>query len=210
VASRSAEPKRLFIGLSGLDLLTRGSAKTIILQIGDPVWVRRGGILQQVPPGTVFRDFDYGSGPRQSIAVTWGDVASAYFSTGVPDVTVYSEATPAVRIHHTLLRSLGWALPLTPWRAILEASAAWMPDGPSELERASRRTTIVAEVEDGRGRVTGSRISTPDAYSTTAATAVAVAARLLAGEVRPGFQTPARIYGADFPLSLSGVHREDF
>src|SRR5580658_6020971 len=43
VASRAERPTRLFVGLSGLELLTRGSAITIVEQVGDPIWVRRAG-----------------------------------------------------------------------------------------------------------------------------------------------------------------------
>jgi short subunit dehydrogenase-like uncharacterized protein len=189
--------------------MTRGSAKTILLQIGDPVLVRRRGVLEGVGPGTLERPFDYGAGPRESIAVTWGDVASAYFSTGIPDITVYSEATPAVRMYHAFIRSMGALTAVAPWRRMLESSAQWIPEGPSDLERGARHTIIVAEVEDGDGRVIRSRMRTPDAYSMTATTAAAVASRVLAGDFEPGFQTPARVYGADFPLSLSGVARED-
>jgi short subunit dehydrogenase-like uncharacterized protein len=209
VVRRSGIARRLFIGLSGLDLMTRGSAKTIALQVGDPVWVRRGGILGRAPAGALERTFDYGSGPRQSLAVTWGDVVSAYFSTGVPDITVYSEATLAVRTHHALLQMFGWAIPLTPWRETLATGSDWLPEGPTELERRQRRTVIVAEIEDLDGRLVRSRMRTPDAYSMTGSTAAAVAARVLAGDFERGFQTPARVYGADFPLSLAGVERED-
>jgi short subunit dehydrogenase-like uncharacterized protein len=51
---------------------------------------------------------------------------------------------------------------------------------------------------------------TPEAYSMTGATATAIAARVASGDFEPGFQTPARVYGADFPLTLAGVTREDF
>ncbi len=54
------------------------------------------------------------------------------------------------------------------------------------------------------------RLRTPEAYSCTAATATAVAARVLSGDLEPGFQTPARVYGPDFILSVPGVAREDF
>jgi short subunit dehydrogenase-like uncharacterized protein len=208
-ARRAVCPKRLFIGLSGLDLMTRGSAKTILLQMGDSVWVRRRGLLDRVPPGTVTREFDYGAGHRASIAVTWGDVVTAYFSTGIPDITVYSEATPPVRTYHAFLKFFGGFTAFAPWREMLGASTEWMPEGPSETERKLRHTVIVAEVEDADGRIIRSRMRTPDAYSMTAATAAAAASKVLAGDFEAGFHTPARIYGADFPLRLSGVIRED-
>jgi short subunit dehydrogenase-like uncharacterized protein len=41
-------------------------------------------------------------------------------------------------------------------------------------------------------------------------TQTALAARcVLLGEAKPGFQTPATAFGADFVLSLPGVKRED-
>lgn len=209
VAQRAIAPRLLRIGLSGLDLLTRGSAKTIIAQIGDPVWVRRAGVLTRVPPGALQHAFDYGKGPAPSLAVTWGDVVTAFLSTGIRDITVYSEGTPAVKMHHALVQSFGWAIPMVPWREMLAASTEWMPEGPTEEQRLQRKTVIVVEAEDAEGRVTASRISTPDAYSTTASAAVAIMARVLAGHFEPGFQTPARVYGPDLPLQLAGVQRED-
>ena len=207
--SRSRDAARLFIGLSGLTLLSRGSAMTYIEHVGDPVWVRRDGVLDQVPPASLERAFDYGGGPRTSIVMSWGDVASAYFTTGVPDITAYFDATPAVRAHNTALQLFGWAVPLTPWRAWLRASARWMPEGPTEAERATREAVIAVDVETSTGEVVRSRLRTPEPYSCTALTATAIAARVLQGDVEAGFQTPARIYGPDFVLALPGVFRED-
>jgi short subunit dehydrogenase-like uncharacterized protein len=209
VRSRARTARRLFIGISGLELLTRGSAKTIIQQIGEPVWVRRNGALTRVPPASLERAFDYGHGPRPSIAVSWGDVASAFFTTGVRDITVYFEATPAVRAHNAMLQVFGWAVPVTPWRRWLDLGAEWLPDGPSEQERTEREAVIVVEIEGADGRMVRSRMRTPEAFSMTASAATAIAARVIAGDLEPGFQTPARVYGGDFPLSLPGVTRED-
>jgi short subunit dehydrogenase-like uncharacterized protein len=208
--ARATAPVSLSIGIAGLELLTRGSARTIIDQLAEPIWVRRGGRLSRVPAGSLERTFDYGSGPRASIGVSWGDVASAYFTTGVPNISVYFEATPPVRLHHTLLGLYGWAVPMTPWQPFLSAATQWLPEGPSDAQRARHRAVIVAEMADARGGVVRSRMRTPEAYSMTGATATAIAARVASGDFEPGFQTPARVYGADFPLTLAGVTREDF
>jgi short subunit dehydrogenase-like uncharacterized protein len=53
------------------------------------------------------------------------------------------------------------------------------------------------------------RLVTPEAYQFTAAAALAIAERVLRDDFRPGFQTPAGAYGADFVLGLAGVGRED-
>jgi short subunit dehydrogenase-like uncharacterized protein len=68
---------------------------------------------------------------------------------------------------------------------------------------------FVAEVEGTSGNRASSRLRTPEAYTFTAMVAPVIAARVLAGDVEAGFQTPARVYGADFPLKFEGVTRED-
>jgi short subunit dehydrogenase-like uncharacterized protein len=67
---------------------------------------------------------------------------------------------------------------------------------------------MVAEVADGQ-RTVRARISTPEAYRLTALAAVEVMRRILALDFKPGFQTPSRLYGADFILGFPGVVRED-
>ena len=46
-----------------------------------------------VPPGRWRRRFDYGRGDGWSTAVTWGDVATAFHTTGIPNIEVYFEET---------------------------------------------------------------------------------------------------------------------
>jgi len=50
-----------------------------------------------VLPGALSRPFDYGAGPRDSLNISWGDVSSAFYTTGIPNIDVYFEATPLLR-----------------------------------------------------------------------------------------------------------------
>jgi hypothetical protein len=49
----------------------------------------------------------------------------------------------------------------------------------------------------------------PEGYSLTAASAFDAARRVAAGDIKPGFQSPSRVFGADYILSFDGVTRED-
>ena len=208
VTRRLPSATSLVLGIAGLTLATRGSVKTLVEYAGD-VAVRRGGALTALPPGALQREFDYGAGPRASVAVSWGDVASAYYTTGVPNVDVCFEATPALRSILAANRYLGPLLRSPPSQVLMKAAADLIPDGPVDAERAAARTTIVARAEDGHGRRAEARLHAPEAYTLTAATAPAVARRVLAGDLEPGFQTPARVYGPDFALAFAGITRED-
>ena len=81
--------------------------------------------------------------------------------------------------------------------------------GPSPEERAARRTTIYGEALDGAGGRAAAIQRQPQAYALTALAAVEIAERVLRGEVKPGWQTPATAFGPDLVLALPGVTRED-
>jgi short subunit dehydrogenase-like uncharacterized protein len=199
---------RLRFGYRGLGYATPGSAKTLVEQAGYAV-VRRGGAITQVPPGALQRHFDYGDGASPSINISWGDVATAYYTTGIPNVEVYFETTVLLQGILTANRYFGPLLRTAPWQAWLKATADMVNRGPTRAERAAVETIIVGEAEDVRGSRVRSRMRTPEVYSFTAVTAPAVAERVLSGDFEVGFQTPARVYGADFALSLPRVTRED-
>jgi len=209
VAGRLRKPRRLALGIRGLTFATRGSAKTLAEYAGRDVKVRRNGTIIGVPPGSLERSFDFGDGARASLGVGWGDVSSAYFTTGVPDVEVYFEATPVMRGMLTASRYFGGVLRTGPWQAMLQTWADLLPDGPSEEQRAMVGTVIVAEAEGPSGQRACARLRAPEAYTVASMTAPTIAARVLTGDLEVGFQTPARVYGANFVLGLPGISRED-
>ena len=64
-------------------------------------------------------------------------------------------------------------------------------------------------MKNARGDVARAWLKTPEGYTLTALTALAIAQRSRDGAARPGFQTPSRAFGPDFVLEFSGVERRD-
>ena len=87
-----------------------------------------------------------------------------------------------------------------PGGATGEAIGAVWPEGPSDEARRRASFVMVAEAVDPWRRVSRVRMQTCDGYSLSVATAVAAVERVLAGSSRPGFQTPSRVFGAEFVL----------
>lgn len=209
VARRLPGASSLAFGLTGLVSATPGSAKTLVEHAGYGVKVRRGGLIATIVPGAVTRWFDFGAGPQRSMNISWGDVASAYYTTGIPNIDVYYEATPALQGMLLASRYAAWMLRTGAWQASLKAYMELLPEGPTDEQRAASQMVIVAEARDGRGRRASSRLRTPEAYTFTGTTAAAVARNVLRGDFEIGFQTPGRVYGADFVLTFADVSRED-
>jgi len=209
VANRLASASYLAIGISGLVTRSRGSLRTIAEAAGLPVRLRRNGSIVMVPPGTLRRRFDYGRGTGWSSAVSWGDVATAYITTGIPNTDVYFEETATFRFMLATSRSFGQFLQTPLAQAWMKTWAELAPEGPTPAERAAHSCVVVAEASAPSGHTVSSRMQTPEAYSLSAVTAATIAERVLAGDVECGFQTPGRVYGADFVLQFDGVSRED-
>jgi len=209
VAARLPAAERLVLGLRGLQFVTRASTKTLVEHAAIGVNTRRDGVITPMVPGALQRSFDYGEGARLSFAVSWGDVASAYYTTGIPNIEVYFASTPSLQAMLMATRYLGRILGSAPWQAWFKAQADLLPEGPSAAERAGAQIVIVAEAADANGRRASARLVTPEAYACTGVMGAAIARRALNGDLEVGFQTPGRVYGPDFVLSFSGVRRED-
>ena len=209
VARRLPGAKILRLGFDKSDPTSAGSLKTALEICGQGVLVRREGKLVRVAPGSLVWYFDYGHGPQVSHAVDLGDVVTAFFSTGIPNVETYMRASPTVWASTTASQYWGWLLSTPPWQAFMKAHLAWYARDPSPQERSVGWGVLVAEATDAGGRCARSRLHTGDVYWFTALSAIGVAERVLAGEWSPGFQTASRMYGPDFVLTLDGASRED-
>ncbi|MBM4073358.1 MAG: hypothetical protein FJ271_31215, partial [Planctomycetes bacterium] len=78
--------------------LSRGTATTMVEGLGARGVVRQDGVLMSVPLAWKTRVIDFGIGPVKAITIPWGDVSTAYHSTGIPDIEVYLAATLGQRL----------------------------------------------------------------------------------------------------------------
>lgn len=183
----AATELRLFI--SGLGAASRGTAKTGVEGLATGTRVRRDGRIGRLRWGDRVR-VDFGDGERECLAIGWGDVSTAYHTTGIPDVRVYFEATPQLRTLDVLSRNFRWLLGWPPVQAALKAAVERQPEGPSDRHRARGRSVIVGEAHDADRRRVRAHLKTPEGYTLTVQTSLAIAERVLAGEASPGFRTP--------------------
>jgi short subunit dehydrogenase-like uncharacterized protein len=189
--------------------VSHGTATTMVENLAGGGAVRRGGRIVPVPAAYRTRRVDFGRGPVEVTTIPWGDVSTAYHSTGIPDVEVYTRVPAAARRLMVASRRLGWLLGSGPVQRFLKRRIDAAAPGPTPEQRARGRSLLWGEVEDGRGGRAAARLETPEGYTLTAATAVAAAEEVLAGRAAPGFRTPSLAFGPDWILGFEGVRRED-
>jgi short subunit dehydrogenase-like uncharacterized protein len=185
--------------------MSKGTAKTFIESMGKSGIVRRDGGLVEFPIGRGERRIDFGRGERLAMPIPWGDVATAYYTTGIPNITVYAPVSPLSaaiarwsRIVAPLLRSAATQYWLKSW-------AEKNVRGPDANTREATQCWIWGEATDANGRRKTIRIATLEGYALTVVAALGVSEHLLANDCPAGFWTPAALMGADFILTLPGT-----
>jgi short subunit dehydrogenase-like uncharacterized protein len=197
--------RRLALAFRALSRTSWGTATTAIENMHRGGLVRQDGRLVSVPAAHKTRTVDFGRGAVEAVAIPWGDVASAFYSTGIPNIEVYTVFPARVRRLMVASRRFGPLLGSAPAQRLLKAIVRWMPAGPSDAERARGLSLLWGEVADDAGARAVARMRAPEGYTLTAMTSLALVRRVLGGEAPIGFQTPARAYGADFILQFPGV-----
>jgi short subunit dehydrogenase-like uncharacterized protein len=206
---RLPSANRLTLGFQTFGRVSRGTATTMAENIARGGVVRQDGVLRAVPAAWKTRVIDFGAGPSKAITIPWGDISTAFHSTGIPNIEVYTAAPLRVRLAARASRHLGWLLGSHFVQRFLKRRIQARPAGPSEAKRAQGKSFLWGEAADAAGQKVVSRLHGPEGYTMTVRAALAVVERVLAGEVVLGFQTPSKLYGPDFVLGLEGVVRED-
>lgn len=189
---------------SGRSGISPGTMKTVLEGAGRGGAIRKGGRIVNVPTLFEVREIPFAGGARLAMAIPWGDVSTAFHTTGIPDIRVYSaRSANAIK---KLRRSLIFMplLRIPPVRRFAQRLAAKRP-GPSADVRAKSRVRLWGSVRNARGEERSMTMSVPEGYTFTVLSALAAIERLLAEPVQAGSFTPARRFGADFVKTIDGV-----
>lgn len=183
VAERVRSPQSLRVALQVAGSMSRGSAISASEIIGAGLMARIDGRLVATSDAQP-QLFDFGDGPVLCAPLSFGDLITAWHSTAIPNIAMYVHVT-------------GDGFPT--------GDLALLPDGPSAEQRLAQPARAVAEVTGADGAVARSVIGTVNGYSYTPLAAVEAARRVLGGEVRQGFATPAQVFGVGFAQSIPGT-----
>jgi short subunit dehydrogenase-like uncharacterized protein len=205
----SANQLRLYIHGIGAGA-SRGTAKSAVENMHRQGMIRRDGMLVQVPPAWSVREQDFGRGPRQVVSIGWGDVSTAYYSTGIPNIETYFAFPKSYINVLKSMRVIGPLLYNRPVKNFLKFLInRFTEPGPGEERRKKGLAILIGEAIDPGGRKSVTKLISPEGYTCTALTTVEIMKRILNGEFKSGFCTPSIAYGADFILQFDGVKRED-
>ena len=193
-----------FYGMGGL---SHGTAATMTMNVGKGGAIRKDGKITGVKAAWKTREIDFGEVTKTGVTIPWGDVSTAYYSTGIPNIEVFTVVPPSNLKMMKVARYLGWLLATGPFQSYLQKKIP--AGGPSDAEREKGKTLMWGEATDADGNRVEARQQGPEGYTLTAIAALNIVEKILAASFTPGYQTPAKAYGADLVMEIDGVTRQE-
>lgn len=182
-----------------------GTAKTSVEGLGMGGRARIGGKLVRVPLAWKSRTFTRDGQKRSAMTIPWGDVYTAFVSTGIPDIEVYMVVSPRTITRLRRLRLFGPLLRLRLLQRWLQARVDRRVHGPSDAQRQRSFTHVWGEARNACGGEARRYLQVPNGYTLTVDASLAIVDHLLQQRPPAGFHTPSQVMGADFVMALAGV-----
>lgn len=209
VAQNISEPTVLTLEMNGnyTDVegapASRGTIKSALELLSRPLLLRIDGeMVESDKPKVITREVD---GETQTLVqIPWADMVTSWVSTGVPTIEVYQLQDGTVPGWLPWLAQREWGKQLLIW-----AIDTFAPEGPPPEAQEKRQTRLVATAINVAGESFSAEMITPEPYRLTFHSTLLIANKILAGQWSAGFQTPAKMYGADLALEIPGVTRRD-
>jgi short subunit dehydrogenase-like uncharacterized protein len=182
-----------------------GTARTSIEGLAKGGRARIGGELVEVPLAWKTRTFERAGSKRSAMTIPWGDVYTAYVSTGIPNIETYMVLPPQTIARMRWLRYAKPLLGLAPVQRMLQARASAASPGPDAARRESTHCHVWGEVRNAAGAEARLALTTPNGYALTVQSALGIAQHVLDATPAGGYYTPSQLMGADYVLRLPGV-----
>lgn len=190
--------------------VSHGTAKTMLLGLGNPGAIRKNGKIMPVKSAYKTEVFPFASNLNlQAVTIPWGDVFTAYYTTKIPNIETYFAAPLGQQRFMQWANFLGPILRMGFLKKIFAKQIEARPAGPSDQQRNKARSYIYGQVTNAEGETRAARIETLEGYTLTAHTALMIVKRVLKGDWKKGYHTPAGLYGADLIMEVASTLRED-
>jgi len=194
----------LALGFDSNSGFSKGTAKTAIESAGAGSCVRRDGAIVEVPLASQRRRIDFGGGERLAVGIPWGDISTAYYTTGIGNIEVFT-ASSSKGIKQMRRANLLRPVLRRRWmKALLKLAVERRVQPPSQAQRDNNPSFVWGEVRNASGKALTAKLRTLNGYALTVASSLGIMTEILASSPPAGYTTPALLVGPDFASSLPG------
>jgi short subunit dehydrogenase-like uncharacterized protein len=195
----------LSLGFDTDSTASPGTLKTAIESLGNGMLRRRDGMIVKTPMAEAQREIDFGRGAVPAMAISWGDVSSAYHTTGIPNIDTWIPVpggkTAALKVLNLIRPLLGTSI----IQAVLKKAVGKFVKGPTAAQRRKSRTWVWGEATNAAGEKKTLRIELANVYDVTVEAALMVVKHLMENKHESGSYTPAMLLGSGAVEELAGA-----
>ena len=185
--------------------LSHGTATTMAGKVGEGGAVRENGKIIRKPLGQKGMWVNFGEKRLFVMTIPWGDISTAYTTTGIKNIEAYTGMAPKVYRILKFQWAFNWLLRTNFVRNIIIKKIKARPAGPSDEQRQKSSSLVWGEVSNASGKTLSACISCFDGYTLTAHSSLLITQKILEGNFKTGYQTPAGCYGEDLILEVPGT-----
>lgn len=178
--------------------ISRGTLLTTLELICYPGNIRENGKIIDSEIGEFEKIIDRSLFKFRGISIPWGDISTAFHSTGIPNIKVYLGLS-------TFLWQIRKIIPLIKqlfsniyFRRTIQSIVKLIVSGPSKRSREKAFTIIWCKLENNAGEIREEAYKFIEGYNLTAVGAASASIKVLSGEVSAGTKTPAQAFGSNF------------
>lgn len=184
--------------------LSHGTATTMTGKIGEGGAARENGMIVRKPLGQKGIWVSFGKKNLFVMTIPWGDISTAYTTTGIPNIETYTGMAPKVYRILKLQWAFNWLLRTEFVRNIIRKKIKAKPAGPSDEQRKISSSLVWGEATNPSGEKLTACISCLDGYSLTAHSSLLISKKILDGNFKTGYQTPSGCYGENLIMEVPG------
>ncbi len=188
--------------------VSNGTANTMVAGMGEGGAIRENGKIVKKPLGHKGMWVDFGLKKLFVMSIPWGDISTAFTTTGIPNIETYTKASPKTFSALKWQGLYNWFLRLAFVKNYAKKKLKNKPAGPDDTQRAKAKSLVWGEATNTSGKKVAARLVGPEGYTLTAISSLIIVKKVLNGNFKIGYQTPAGCYGADLVLEIDGVTRE--
>ena len=194
----------LALGFDSKSGFSPGTAKTSTEGMAEGGKIRKDGKITKVALAHHVRHIDFGDGEKSAMSIPWGDISTAFYTTGIPNIEVFVPAPPKMIFGAKMLNLIRPFLKLQFVQNAIKSRISKSVVGPDEQVRAKLPTYVWGEARNAKGNTKTVRIKTDNTYSLTINGSLILVQYLLEHNVQGGAFTPANLMGSDLVTKIPG------
>jgi len=182
----------LALGFDSKSGFSPGTAKTSVEGLAQGGRVRKNGKIIQVPLAAKTRKLDFGNGEKLAMTIPWGDVSTAHFTTGIPNIEVYIPASPNLVKKLKKMNYFRWLLGMGFVQNFMKKRIDKSVKGPNQKQRELLQTYLWGEVKNAKGESKELRMITSNGYTLTVTGSLKMLEHTLKTK-KSGYYTPSTL-----------------